>query len=238
MARRRRRRAAARSPRRPRLLEQGRRRPLEGGRVAAPAALESRIPADLQVRLHEARELELPRRRHDEQGLRQRIRSTTPTPPSCRPNRRPSARQVEANSIEVQRLQPAVSAGRTARRPNRRRKSWSTCCTKASPSPQLQAAIFNALAELPGIAIQTGATDGLGREGAAIVAGDRRRGPLGSDLRPDDRRRRSPPARCWSIRRPAAASRNCPAGTTVRREDLIEAGVVDSTEETGAAVGG
>jgi hypothetical protein len=109
--------------------------------------------------------------------------------------------------------------------------------SEGMPSPQLQAAIFNALAELPGIAIQTGASDSLGREGAAIL------------LKAEDGVRSeaifNPTTGAVFATRSVlvdpAASRSfadLPAGTTVREEDLLGSGVVDSTEETGQPVAG
>ncbi len=50
------------------------------------------------------------------------------------------------------------------------------------PTPRLQAAIFDALAELPGITVETGVTDGLGRKGDAIRATVGRGMPAGHGL--------------------------------------------------------
>lgn len=102
---------------------------------------------------------------------------------------------------------------------------------EGTPAPRLQAAIFDALAELPGIEV-TEATDSLGRQGDAIeVAGE------------DGARREyifdAETAELLASRGvlvDPAASRNykdLPAGTTIGERDFIEAGVVDSTDETG-----
>jgi hypothetical protein len=99
------------------------------------------------------------------------------------------------------------------------------------PSPPLQAAIFNALAELPGISVLTDVTDGAGRTGAAIVARveggvqwqtifDPETGEfLGTRGILDD---------------PAASSglQEIPAGTLIDERDFLANGVVDSTDET------
>jgi hypothetical protein len=99
------------------------------------------------------------------------------------------------------------------------------------PSPRLQAAIFNALAELPGIVIQTGAADGLGRDGDAIVLqteeGVRSEAifvPATGEM-----------LATRSVVVDPAAGRSfdeLPAGTTLSETDLIESGIVDSTEES------
>lgn len=149
------------------------------------------------------------------------------------PTEAPALRQaVEENAIEVtgfnlmypraERLDPVQT-----------KEELVNVMFEGTPSPQLQAAIFNALAELPGIEIQTGATDGLGREGDAIV------------LRTDEGVRSEAifdattgeVLATRSVVIDPAAGRvfdELPAGTTVSENDLIESGVVDSTEETPA----
>ncbi len=93
--------------------------------------------------------------------------------------------------------------------------------------PQLRAAIFNALAELPGIEVDTNATDFIGRDGYAIstqgieyifdpdtaeVLAQRSFVPRGSDG--------------W---------KGLPAGATVRETAYLESAIVDSTDETTSA---
>ncbi|HXF31537.1 MAG TPA: CU044_5270 family protein [Solirubrobacterales bacterium] len=102
---------------------------------------------------------------------------------------------------------------------------------EGNPSPRLQATIFNALAEVPGIEV-TEATDSLGRQGDAIrfapEEGVRREylfDPETSDLL----------ANRGVLVDPAASRsyKDLPAGTTIAERDFIEAAVVDSTDETG-----
>jgi hypothetical protein len=101
---------------------------------------------------------------------------------------------------------------------------------EGTPSPALQAAIFNALAELPGIEV-TAATDSLGRRGDAITLpgedGARREYIFDAET--------ATLLASRGVLAEPAASRNykaLPAGTTIGERDFIEAGVVDSTGET------
>lgn len=145
---------------------------------------------------------------------------------------------VEANAIEVSGFS-LVFPHAEHLDPEQTKEELVNVMFEGMPSPQLQAAIFNALAELPGIVIHAGATDGLGREGDAII------------LRAEEG------VRAEAIFDPAtgvvlatrsvlidpAASRTfseLPAGTTVSENDVIGSGIVDSTEETGGgeAAGG
>lgn len=107
---------------------------------------------------------------------------------------------------------------------------------EGTPSPALQAAIFNALAELPGIEV-TAATDSLGRQGDAItLAGEEgaRREYI------FDAETANLLASRGVLVDPAASRsyQELPSGTTIGERDFVETGVVDSTEETGQAVGG
>ncbi|HTT93076.1 MAG TPA: hypothetical protein VMF55_00240 [Solirubrobacterales bacterium] len=101
---------------------------------------------------------------------------------------------------------------------------------EGTPTPRLQAAIFDALAELPGIEV-TATTDSLGREGDAIAFG------------PEDGVRREylfDPATSTLLAErgvlvdPAASRgyRKLPAGTAIGERDFLESGVVGSTAET------
>ncbi|HEX6603147.1 MAG TPA: hypothetical protein VF030_10950 [Solirubrobacterales bacterium] len=98
--------------------------------------------------------------------------------------------------------------------------------------PQLRAAIFNTLAELPGIEVDTGAADFLGRPGYAIRSVDPETGggiefifdPETSEVLADrytlgDRQR-------------GAFLEGLPAGMTIRETAYPDSAVVDSTEET------
>lgn len=101
-------------------------------------------------------------------------------------------------------------------------------------TPQLRAAIFNALAELPGIEVDTDATDFLGRQGYAIRSIDHRAGSgvefifdPGTSEMLAERNFLSEPGRGPSLR-------GLPAGLTIRETAYLDSGVVDSTHETGA----
>jgi hypothetical protein len=103
---------------------------------------------------------------------------------------------------------------------------------EGAPAPRLQAAIFNALAEVPGVEV-VAATDSLGRDGDAIKFavedGVRREylfDPETSNLL----------ANRGVLVDPAASRsyKELPAGTTIGERDFIASGVVDSTGETPA----
>jgi hypothetical protein len=99
--------------------------------------------------------------------------------------------------------------------------------------PALRAAIFNALAELPGIKLDTDATDFLGRHGDSIRFGDDERGsatefifdPGTSDVLASRDILVAPSQDRYQ--------QGIPAGTTVRETDYLETAVVDSTHEGG-----
>ncbi len=143
---------------------------------------------------------------------------------------------VEANTIEVSGFNLMYPQAERLD-PEQTKEELVNVMFEGTPSPQLQAAIFNALAELPGITIQTGATDSLGREGDAIVL--RTEEGIRSEAIFDPASGEVLATR--SVLVDPAASRTLgelPAGTTVSENDLIESGVVDSTDETGGTVGG
>jgi hypothetical protein len=100
---------------------------------------------------------------------------------------------------------------------------------EGGPTPQLQAAIFNALAELPGIKVVP-ATDSLGRHGDAIkfAAREGTRWEYIFDPRTSDLL-----ASRAVLVHPAASRvlEDLPAGTTVSERDYLRAGVVDSIRE-------
>jgi hypothetical protein len=143
---------------------------------------------------------------------------------------------VEANAIEVSGFNLAFPQAERLD-PEQTKEQLVNVMFEGMPSPALQAAIFNALAELPGIAIQTGATDALGREGDAIVL--RTETGIRSEAIFDPTTGEVLATRSLVVDPKVERSlEEVPAGTTLREVDLIESGVVDSTEETGEAVGG
>lgn len=101
-------------------------------------------------------------------------------------------------------------------------------------TPQLRAALFNALAEMPGIEVGTDATDSLGREGFAIRSIDAKTGSgLEYIFDPDTAEilaRRS----FLGERDTSPYLKDVPAGTTMLETAYLESGVVDSTDETAA----
>jgi hypothetical protein len=119
-----------------------------------------------------------------------------------------------------------------------------------STTPQLRAAAFNALAELPGIEVDTDASDFLGRQGDAIRSIDERTGS-GSEFIFDpatskllaDREFVSDPQK-WILRHLPEGEVETPswkaisAGLTVRETAYLSSGVVDSTHEAATAADG
>jgi hypothetical protein len=100
-------------------------------------------------------------------------------------------------------------------------------------TPQLRAAIFNALAELPGIEVDTDATDFLGRHGYAVGTTDHAGG--GFEYIFDPRTSEVLADRDF-IGNPAGDRflKGVSAGTTIRETAYLKSGVVDSTHETAA----
>ncbi|MET0557712.1 MAG: CU044_5270 family protein [Solirubrobacterales bacterium] len=100
--------------------------------------------------------------------------------------------------------------------------------------PQLRAAIFNALAELPGIEVDTDATDLLGRQGYAISSVEAETG-VGLEYVFDPGTAELLAQRNFiseTGRNPAL--KGLPAGQTIRETAYLESGVVDSTRESSA----
>jgi hypothetical protein len=104
------------------------------------------------------------------------------------------------------------------------------------PTPQLQAAIFDALAELPGITVDREATDGLGRDGDAIktkvshgVSSEYLFDPETGELL----------AQRSTLVDPTVVPylAEVPAGTVISERDFIAEAGVGSTTETGASTG-
>jgi hypothetical protein len=98
-------------------------------------------------------------------------------------------------------------------------------------SPALQAAIFGALAELPGISVLTDVTDGAGRQGDAIVARVEDGVQWQTVFDPETGQFLSSRG---ILVDPAASDDlgELPAGTPVSERDLLSIGVVDSIEAT------
>jgi hypothetical protein len=102
------------------------------------------------------------------------------------------------------------------------------------PTPQLQAAIFDALAELPGMKVERGATDGLGREGDAIQAYSEHGMRSEYIFSPETGELLA--FRDMLVDPAAAISflKELPAGTVVSERDFIAEAGVDSIKETGS----
>lgn len=108
--------------------------------------------------------------------------------------------------------------------------------TEGNPmEPQLRAAIFNALAELPGIEVDTDATDSLGRPGYAIRSVDRESGATLEFVFDPDTSEMLAERVVLGDRERSAFLRGVPAGSTIRETAYLRTGVVDSTEEAAGA---
>ena len=99
-------------------------------------------------------------------------------------------------------------------------------------TPQLRAAAFNALAELPGIEVDTDATDFLGRQGYAVRS-IRNEGGLEFIFDPETAEML---AQREFLTAPGQGpyEEGLPAGQTIRETAYLETGVVDSTHDTPA----
>jgi hypothetical protein len=99
-------------------------------------------------------------------------------------------------------------------------------------TPQLRAAVFNALAELPGIEVDTDATDSLGRQGDAIRSIDPKAGG-GEEFIFDPDTSEVLAQRAF-IGDPGRDPflKGVPSGLTIRETAYLETGVVDSRQET------
>jgi hypothetical protein len=109
---------------------------------------------------------------------------------------------------------------------------------EAAPmTPQLRAAIFNALAEMPGIEVETAATDSVGRRAYAIRSIEpQTEEELEFLFDPDTAELL---AKRFSLgnasHRPYL--KGVPAGATINETTYLETAVVDSPEETGTGTG-
>ncbi|MGV1047193.1 MAG: CU044_5270 family protein [Solirubrobacterales bacterium] len=99
-------------------------------------------------------------------------------------------------------------------------------------TPQLRAAAFNALAELPGIKVDTDATDFLGRQGYAIRSVDPKTGGGTEFIFDPDTSEVLAERGFLGDRRQGPFLKGLPAGLTLRETAYLESGVVDSTDET------
>ncbi|MBS1863931.1 MAG: CU044_5270 family protein, partial [Actinobacteria bacterium] len=142
---------------------------------------------------------------------------------------------VEANAIEVKGFNLMWPGKKHLDAKETSEELLNVLTEGIASTPQLRAAIFNALAELPGIEIHTGATDFLGREGDAIRTFDNKYG-TGSELifDPDTS---AVLAQRYYLTRPSQERplKGLPGGTTIMETDYLRVAVVDSTHATGAA---
>lgn len=98
---------------------------------------------------------------------------------------------------------------------------------KPTTTPQIRAAAFNALAEIPGIRVLRGVSDPLGRRGDAVTLV-----AVGSGHRHDfifDPQTATLLAQGETIVNPDAADRDVPEGTAFRQTAYLESGIVDSS---------
>ncbi len=140
--------------------------------------------------------------------------------------------QVEHNEIEVKGFN-LMFPGQRHLDPEQTTEQLVNCLREGEATPALQAAVFDALAELPNVRLDTGATDGLGRRAYAIVLRPK------EGLRTEylfDPETGAGLAQRTTLVDPAKAYRGLrgiPAGTVTSENDLIEATIVESRQETG-----
>jgi len=143
-------------------------------------------------------------------------------------------RAVEANAIEVKGFNLMWPGKRHLDAKETSEELLNVLSEGVASTPQLRAAIFNALAELPGIVIHTGATDALGREGDAIRTEDKQRG-TGAELIFDPDTSAVLAQRFYLTRpSPERPLKGLPAGTTLMETDYLRVAVVDSTHASGS----
>lgn len=104
-------------------------------------------------------------------------------------------------------------------------------------TPQLRAAIFNALAELPGIEVDTDANDFLGRQGYAIRSVDPKTGGGVEFIFDPDTAEMLAERSFLGAHERSPYLKGLPPGLTIRETAYLESGVVDSTRETAAEAG-
>ena len=101
-------------------------------------------------------------------------------------------------------------------------------------TPQLRGATFNALAELPGIEVDTDATDFLGRRGYAIRSVDSKTGGGTEFIFDPESAEILAQREFLGDRDRTAYVRGLPTGFAIRETAYLASGVVDSTHETAA----
>jgi hypothetical protein len=161
-------------------------------------------------------------------GFRFPDTSSLPTEPEA------LRRAVESNQISVTGFNLMYPSARRLDREQTIAELFNILSEGYVSTPQLRAAIFNALAELPGVKVDTGATDSLGRHGYAIRSIEPKTGG-GFEYIFDPDTSEVLAERDF-IGDPAGNPflKGVPAGTTVRETAYLETGVVDSTHETAA----
>jgi hypothetical protein len=100
--------------------------------------------------------------------------------------------------------------------------------------PQLRAAVFDALAELPGIEVDTDATDFLGRRGYGIRSPDPETGGGFEFIFDPDTAEVLAQREFIGEPRQNPSLKGLPAGLTIRETANLESGIVDATDETAA----
>lgn len=103
---------------------------------------------------------------------------------------------------------------------------------KPTATAAIRAAAFDALAEMPGIELERNATDIAGRHGDAVALADGVGGVQSEYLFDPDTAELL--AASETVVRPKEMDRSVPRGTVFRQTAYLEAGVVDSTDETAA----
>jgi hypothetical protein len=109
--------------------------------------------------------------------------------------------------------------------------------SEGSPmTPPLRAAIFNALAEMPGINVEADAIDSLGREGFAIRSIEEKSGSGIEYIFDPDTAEILARRTFLGEHDTSPYLKDVPAGTTISETVYLETAIVDSTDETAAEV--
>jgi hypothetical protein len=140
---------------------------------------------------------------------------------------------IEADAIEVTGFNLVKPKGKAKRLDAQQTKEQLiNILIEGAPTPQLQAAIFNALAELPGIKVAP-AADSIGRHGDSIAYATRE--GIRAEFLFDPETSDLLATRAILVNPAASRSfKDMPRGTTVNERDYLESGVVDSIRETPA----
>jgi hypothetical protein len=140
---------------------------------------------------------------------------------------------VESNTIKVSGFNLMFPKGH-ALNAEQTKEELLNVLFEGSPSPQLGAAIFDALAEVPGVKVETGATDSLGRHGDMLTSAVK--DGLRTEYLFDPTTGQELGSREVLVDPTASSTFGAvPAGTTVSEQDVLGSGVVDSTGETAEA---